>query len=116
MNAPARVARAVLLAMAASIIASYVVMALRVADGRAIWLGCAVGAALLLALPLPLLLRGRGRSGFWYALISTIFVAHGVELAVLTTSRATGLVLLGSALVLFLAGAFLLRLGGTLPR
>lgn len=116
MNAPARVARAVLLAMAASIIASYVVMALRVADGRAIWLGCAVGAALLLALPLPLLLGGRGRSGFWYALISTIFVAHGVELAVLTTTRATGLVLLGSALVLFLAGGLLLRLGGTLPR
>ena len=108
--AAARVARAVVLGTAVLLILSYVAGAVIDAGARTVWLAYGGITVVLLVLPLPALLRGNARGGFWYALVSTLFAAHGVVLAVVAATRTVGLVVLGSALVLFLAGGLFLRL------
>ena len=58
-------------------------------------------ALVLLTLPALGVWRGRGRSGFWYALMSTVFVAHAFVVAAADSTQMYGYALLAASLVLF---------------
>ena len=46
--------------------------------------------------------QGRGRSGFWYALLSTLFVAHAFVVAANQATQGFGFALLAASLLLFI--------------
>lgn len=66
----------------------------------------------LVALPLRGAWMGRGRAGFWYALMCTLFVAHAMLLALDDRTRAFGLALLAASSVLFVVGCAFARRRG----
>lgn len=110
MTVQARIARGVMLCAALALVLASGGAAAGAAGKPSLWLASAALAAVLLALPLRALVRGTPRAGIWYALLSTVFVVHGVMLTVLETTRTAGFVVLGSALVLCLSGGVFLRL------
>lgn len=59
-------------------------------------------ALVLLLTPAVGAWQGRGRSGFWYALLSTLFVAHAFVVAATHATQAFGFALLAASLMLFI--------------
>ena len=103
--------RNTLLASALALATLYALDAAGVIAGRT---DTRVGVLFVLLLLLPV--RGAwtcdGRAGFWYALLSTLIVAHGLAIAASADTRVFGLTVLGAALAMFvIACAFARRHG-----